>query len=293
MRHRTHAPLLSPLLLLGLTACAGSGTIWSPAGADDDTTTAGSDTLVSAGGADAGTGTSSSGSKPSPVGRSKVFAHTSKQLFSVDPSTFKVTPVAPFSWPAGTDSMTDIALDKQGRMIGISYDKLYEVDPKTGACRLLSHLSRRFVGLSYVSDAGKEQLVGIDSSQGLVFSIDPKTGAHRPIGMLGGGWRASGDLVSVTGFGTVATVKPMGPSKTTTNDTLVRVDPKTGRAKPIGDIGFRNIWGLGFWKSQLYGFTGSSELLSIDIKTGRGRLVSRGGGAWWGAGVTTSAPVIK
>lgn len=223
-------------------------------------------------------------------GNPVVYAHTADTLYEVDPTTLKVSKVADFSWSPATDRMTDLAVDREGRMIGVSSKASYRVDVKTGHCQRLAALPRHFVGLSFVNDGGKETLVGITRDNGSVYRIDPKTGSETLIGTFGGGYNASGDIVSVRGFGTVATVV----NSTQTNDQLVRVDPKTGAASLIGDTGFRKIWGLGFWKSKLYGFSEAGEFLLIDVKTAKGSLVSKSPStAWWGAGVTTVAPVIK
>ena len=67
------------------------------------------------------------------------------------------------------------------------------------------------------------------------------TGASTQFGAYGGDLTSSGDLVSVAGFGTVATVK----HGTTGHDFLARIDPNTGTATIIGDTGFQDIWGVG------------------------------------------------
>ena len=99
---------------------------------------------------------------------------------------------------------------------------------------------------------------------------------------------SSGDLVSVTGLGTLATVKRSG----STTDWLAKVDMSTGVATPIGDTGFGSIWGLGFWKNKVFGFTSGGAFVLIDPSTGVATSVETGSPTWWGAGVTTSAPVI-
>ena len=102
---------------------------------------------------------------------------------------------------------------------------------------------------------------------------------------------ASGDIVSVKGFGTVATLVKANEQNPT--DWLARVDPYTGKATPIGDTGIDRIWGLGYWEGKLYGFTSDAEFVLIDRNTGKATLVSTDNISWWGAGVTTEAPVIN
>lgn len=229
-------------------------------------------------------------SSPYP-GTDRVYAHSGTALFKVDPDTLLVSKVADFGWPALPDQMTDIALDKLGRMIGISFDKVYSVDPDTAQCTYLAPLSRQFNGLSFIAPEvaeGQEYLMAT-ALDGSVFEINPQTGQSRTVGSFGGGLTSSGDLVSVKGFGTVATVKlPMGSS-----DWLAKVDPVSGSAQVIGETGFGDVWGLGFWKGKVYGFCEGGDFILIDVQSGAGTLVSPSANAWWGAGVTTEAPLIE
>ena len=219
-----------------------------------------------------------------------VYAHGPDTLFLVDPGTLEVTPVARFTWPFAPDKMTDIAIDRNGDMIGISFDTVYAVDKSTATCRRLAPLDRQFNGLSFVHTDGAEQETLLATAlDGSVHRLDPETGASTLIGNFGSGYRSSGDMVSVAGFGTVATVK----SDFSETDWLVNIDPTTGTATPIGDTGQKNIWGLGFWGNQVYGFTSEHEFVLVDVRSGAASLVSTGEVAWWGAGVTTSAPVIE
>jgi len=230
------------------------------------------------------------------LGKAKVFAHTEEELFAVDPETFAITSVAPFSWPAGTDipKMTDIALDKQGHMIGVSKTTVYSVDPKTAKCTRLSTFPStqyHFVGLSFVVDTTsvdkREYLMALDKD-GTVYEIDPATGATKARGSLGGGLEAGGDVVSVKGFATAATVTPAGSA----TDWLALVDPGNGKATLVGDTGYAKVWGLGYWKGKVYGFATTGEFLLIDVATGKATLKAKNPQIWWGAGVTTEAPVI-
>jgi hypothetical protein len=229
-------------------------------------------------------------------GNAAVFAHTSSTLFRVHPITYAVTRIGDFQWPAGSDTMTDIAIDQDGMMIGISYSRVYRVDPQTAACTLLSsNLQGMFNGLSFVpsqlafGSAGPDVLVGARNTDGKVFQIDPATGGVTQIGDMGGGFSSSGDIVAVTGFGMVATAR----AGIAGNDRLVRLAPTTFAATPIGsDTGFDRIWGVGFWGTRVFGFTERGQLTVIDSATGVGHPVAADGEAWWGAAVTTAAPII-
>ena len=228
-----------------------------------------------------------------PPAKAKVYAHSDAELFEIDPDDLDVRSVGAFEWPDdGYESMTDIAINKAGTMVGISFDKVYVVNPATAKTTLLADLDRSFNGMSFVpaqeiDGTGAEVLVAA-ALDGAFYRLEPTTGQSTPVGNYGNSMGSSGDIVSVAGFGTVATVTRPGQA----NDWLVRVNPNSGAATPIGDTGYAGIWGLGFWKSKVYGFTDSNQFVLIDVNTGAATPVETGSVSWWGAGVTTAAPVI-
>ncbi len=224
-----------------------------------------------------------------------VYAHTDSTLYRVDPDSLAITQVGNFVWPATViyDQMTDIAIDKNGVMLGVSFDKVYKIDPSTAVTTLLSsNLGGMFNGLSFVpatmlGQTGDDVLVGTRNTDGAVFRVDPMTGVTTQVGNMGA-YMSSGDLVAVAGFGTVQTVMGTG------NDRLATLAPQTFAATPIGtDTGYTMIWGLAYWKGKVYGFTNGGQFILIDPTTGAATVVASNGPAWWGAAVTTLAPVIE
>jgi hypothetical protein len=225
-----------------------------------------------------------------------VYAQTDTTLYRVDPDTLAITKIGDFAWPSsvGSDQMTDIAIDKNGQMIGVSFTRVYRVDPSNAACTLLSSsLGGTFNGLSFVPATmlgmtGDDVLVGTENNDGKVFKIDPMTGATTQVGSMGGSFVSSGDLVAVEGFGTVQTVT--GAS----SDVLATLAPQTFAATAVGSgTGFGMIWGVAFWKDKIYGFTDGGDFILIDPMTGVATRVTSTGQAWWGAAVTTLAPVLQ
>jgi hypothetical protein len=189
--------------------------------------------------------------------------------------------------------MTDIAIDKNGTMIGVSFTSVYRVDPSNAVTTLLSNqLDRSFNGLSFVPAdqlgmTGNDVLVGTQSSDGKVFRVDPMTGAASEIGNMGA-YTSSGDLVGIAGFGTVQTVNG------TSTDVLARLAQTSFSASPIGTAtGFSRIYGVAYFKGKVYGFTEGGAFILIDPNTGAATMVSNSGRAWWGAAVTTVAPVLQ
>jgi hypothetical protein len=241
---------------------------------------------------DAGTdGTSNPGDA---AATTYIFAHTATQLYRVDPDTLGITLAGNFSFAGGgSDQITDIAIDKSGLMIGISFTSVYRIDVATAVCtRLSQNLTTTFNGLSFVpaseiGQTGADILVATQNTSGIVSKIDTATGAATQIGNMGS-FSSSGDLVSIVGLGTLQTADNGAAA-----DKLVRLAPNTFAATAIGStIGYSDIWGIAYWKDKIFGFTESGQFITIDPTTGVGTLVQGDGPHWWGAAVTTLAPVI-
>jgi hypothetical protein len=236
---------------------------------------------------------------------SRVYAHSGSMLYRVD--TLSLTPevIGPITG-LGTQSLTDLAVDSDDNMVGITLDKVVSIDPETGAATLLADMddingftSLCFVPLDLSDPHGPDRLVAAND-QGEVYEINPDTGAASLIGDYGtvaaGKVRSSGDLIAVSGFGIYATVT-IGDDLTDP-DYLARIDPDTWIATPLG-IGttYDRIFGLGFWRDTIYGFVdnpgaGGGAFISLDRNTGASTLIEAGAIRWYGAGVATDAPVV-
>ncbi len=277
------------LLCAVIAGCAGNGT------------TPGTPMVDASGSPDSGplmfTPDATSDAAPAPPSNDVlVYAHSDTTLFSLDPTTLSVARIGAFATPGGgTDSITDIAITKTGEIYGCSYDVLYRVDARTAALTPIGDLrAAGFLGfngfnaLSFVpDDSGNETLIGA-ANDGTYYRVDEATAAVTRLGEYSGRLRSSGDIVGVARGGTFATV--LGP----TSDALVRIDAASGTATPIGTgTGFSDIWGLGYFRQKLYGFTASGQIVVIDVNTGVGQLANTTAGTdtFWGAGVTTIAPV--
>lgn len=232
-----------------------------------------------------------------------VYAHTGSDLLSVDPTTLEIRRIGPFvinnnGVQQFLNNMSDIAVDSRGAILGLTFTRLLAIDPTSGACTPIATLpvGARFNGLSWLRTGTGEILVAT-AVDGNVYRLDPTTGASSVLGRLGQQLISSGDVVSVANYGTLITLR--GPSydpitrRSPMGDILARLDPVTGAATPIGQTGFNRIYGLGFWGNKVFGFTDVGEFILIDPMTGVGSLVRRDGAfPFWGAGVTTSVPVI-
>jgi hypothetical protein len=184
--------------------------------------------------------------------------------------------------------MTDIAVDKDENVVGISYGAVYSINKTTAECTLLTALTGdQFNGLSYLAQGNGDESLVATGLGGSLWKIDP-TGAVAPtqIGSYGGQVASSGDLVSVASFGTVATVKNGSEI-----DYLARIDEATGAATMIGSTGYADIWGIGSWRNKVFGFVATNQFVLIDVTTGAATYISTGPENWAGAGVTTRAPI--
>ncbi|HEY0714602.1 MAG TPA: hypothetical protein VGF45_18100 [Polyangia bacterium] len=228
-------------------------------------------------------------------GNVAVYAHSGAELYEVDPRTLAIRRIGRFFTTTSTGAredvkdVTDIAIDKDGRMTGITFDQLLSIDPTTAECQRRTKVNAMVNGLSWIRlDDGGEALVAT-GKDGSVLRIDPETGDATSLGALGNGMKSSGDIVSVDKYGTLATlVDPKGRG-----DLLARLDPKTGAATVVGNTAFPQVWGLGFWGNRVFGFTKSGEFMLIEPKTGKSKLIAVDPiYEFWGAAVSTSAITI-
>src|SRR5262249_14487596 len=134
-----------------------------------------------------------------------VYAHSGQVLYRVDTTDFTPIEIGPFT-NLETSSMTDIAIDKDDRMLGISLNNIYAIDEDTGESTLLTDqvdapnlTSLSFVPLDLEDPDGEEILVAA-ADDGSVYEIDPDTGATNQIGAYGAVGktliRSSGDIVA-------------------------------------------------------------------------------------------------
>jgi hypothetical protein len=229
-------------------------------------------------------------------GEAVVYAETKDTLYELDAKTLVVKTVGAFT---GCSDVIDIALDKDSNMYATTPDGLYTVDTKTVACTLVANGSAYPNSLSFVPagtlDPMVEALVGYVG--GTYVRIDEKTGAITMMGSIGQGYSSSGDIVSVKGGGTYLTVK--GGPKSDCDDCLIQIDPKTGAfLLDWGPVGRSNVFGLAFWGGAVYGFDTAGTLFEVQFHGLATQITNipfpkaPAGLSWFGAGSTTSAPLV-
>jgi hypothetical protein len=231
-----------------------------------------------------------------PPGSAIVYAETKDTLYALDPITKAVTTVAAFT---GCTEVLDIALDKDSNMFATTLDGLFTIDTKTAKCTLVASGSAYPNSLSFVPagtlDPMVEALVGYVADT--YVRIDTKSGKMTMLGSIGQSYSSSGDIVSARGGGTYLTVK--GGPKGTCNDCLIQVDPKTGAfLLDWGPLDRTDVFGLAFWGGAVYGFDTAGELFEVEfhgLATQITTIPDPGAPAglqWFGAGSTTSAPIV-
>ncbi len=303
------------VVALVLTACADSSGGGGGTDADADGDTDGDADGDSDTDADADTDGDTDTGSWTPPEDSLVYVNTEQSLYSIDPAvSLDLNLVGDFTGPCTDGSgLYDIAVDGDGAIVGIAAEGLYDVDPETAACTVLSVFpegSPHFFSLSRVRGADPdapfaEVLVAASVEEGEWVMIDPEgetidelfihLGYHDPDDNE---LVSSGDIVSIQvgpdEFVTYATLKCSSgyTAAGCESDWLALVDPATGEATLVGQVGFCKLFGLGFWGSAVYGFTGDQEFVLVDVGTGEGTLVGNAGLTFWGAGTTTKPHVV-
>jgi len=244
---------------------------------------------------------------PPSVDTSRVYAHSGLMLYRLDNLTLAATPIGPMTGLDTNQNLLDLAVNKDDALFGITRDKLYSLSATTGAATLVKDLSansRGFTSLSFAPDAdpSNPDILVTANDQGDVFQIDVtgNQAVATQIGSYGtdstlGKIVSSGDLIAVRGFGVYATVD-VGSG---TLDYLAKLDPANNwKATLIGPTGFDKIFGLGFWGGKIYGFVddgfdaGTGDVIELDPDTGAGLSLGQANIRWFGAGVSTNAPII-
>ena len=260
-----------------------------------------------------------SGTLPDPVGGpGRVYAHTNDTLYLFEPTAGTLKKIGAFTFDkAGTESdIIDIAVDRTGYMYGTTFSNFFSIDTSTAKCTWIATTAPLVDfpnSLSFVpagtADPGKEALVGYASNGDNVavtyVQIDTTTGVMTTLGDMNSAstgplYRSSGDIISLIQDQnrTYATVKLQVDGGSPGTDLLAEVDPTDGHLKRIiGDTKQTNLFGFGYWAGKGYGFSDTGRIVQIDMSSGNSTVLltlTDDAGTplpWFGAGVTTQAPI--
>lgn len=180
--------------------------------------------------------------------------------------------------------LLDIALNPtNGQLYGVN-DTLYSVNPNNATVQAIGN------GLNVLGPGPANETVALAFSKagvlyaglggGALAVINTTTGQGQLVGWLGNNHAYSGDLAFAPDGRLLATVT--GPN---IYDELWEINPQTGQGTPIGDIGYRKVFGLQFVGAMLYGFTegNPSWVIAINPATGQGQPLRQLAFAPWGA----------
>ncbi len=260
----------------------------------------------------------SDGTTPLPdagPGSGRVYAQTPDTLHLYDPIARKLTRIGAFDCTNG-EAVIDLAVNRTGDMFATTADYLLTVDPTSGHCQVKATApidafypnSLSFVPIGTVSQSD-EALVGYaatlaadDADQ--YVQIDTTTGVMTKIGVLNPPgaatlYSASGDFISLLRDGnkTYLTVRDRAVDAGVATDKLAEINPATGQIlRIVGETNQKHIFGLGYWAGKAYGFSDDGRITEIDVSNGAATVLqtlTADGGAvpWYGAGVTTNAPI--
>lgn len=229
-----------------------------------------------------------------PVGN--LYAHDKDTLYVLNVPQAAFLKVGKFSFDKNEGLVTDIALNKWGALFAVTFTDLFQCNREDAKCVWLAKLPQEFNGLSFIPegliDPQAEVLVGI-AEKGTWYRIIFSGGkvTLKSIGSYGGDWLSSGDVFSVVGIGTYATLKKSSGG----DNYLVEIVPSTGKIKKvIGKTGAaKGLFGLAWWAGVFYAVSSDGNIYVLDVKTGDAQVVSGisvpKGVKWWGAGVSTRA----
>lgn len=220
-----------------------------------------------------------------------IIANTADALYRVDPRTLDVEEMCSFTFPSGNEArITDISLDRRGRMWGISFETVFRIDPRT--CEVVKLADARLRNLNSLAiltaemaGGGREEpdLLIAGDWNGPILQIDPNDGSQRLLGELGGALGSSGDITWSPEAGAVIVA-----TDRVGYEGLAKMEPVTFKATPIGPGlgGFRHVRGLALIPGgKLLGFTEQGEIIEIDPTTGQARQRSDAPRMFYGAAV--------
>jgi hypothetical protein len=223
-----------------------------------------------------------------------IYAHTAGALYTWNVGDAKPQKVADFTWPSGIadQDMTDLAIDRDGLMYGISFDHLYRVSATSGKTRSLGVLSQQFNGLTVIErgkiDPAQETLVAISNAGNWVqVTVTGTSATFKTLGSYNG-YSSAGDAFCIEQKGTWAAVLDPGD---TSGTILVEVNPSNGNVKSVLSpaLNADSVYGLAGVGGVIYAFDASGQILAYDLamKKVTTAVTAANGQAWWGAAVST------
>jgi len=212
-----------------------------------------------------------------PIEFNYLYASAYTDLWHINPYNGEFTKIGPIGYQG-----TDIAFDGKD-LYGINFTQLLSIDPTTGTGTVIGPIG--FSGVNALTIA-PDGIMYAGTTSGAFLKINKSTGAGTLIGYYGPGFGSSGDLAVRFDNKLFGTIDRSGYY----TDWLAEIDIDTGKARPIGDIGENNVYGLDFKDWSLYGVTSSGHLLEINTLTGKSTQIATTSANFWG--LSTSGPAL-
>lgn len=273
-------------------------------------------------------------SAPPPPPKTVLYANSDTELYELDPTnlTKPLAPIGAFDCLGGMASaMTDIAVDKSGKLYGVSQIAAYPLT--VAGTKVLCDQTwplpsqSRFYGLTFAPEGtlGAGEVLVAANGDGQLFTIDSQ-GKTTQVGTFGNDaqnkpYGLSGDIVFLANKGVpigFATVRSCGTACTNVPDTLVQIDlakmkpgftgsvvksvrgvlkQGTGCSNTTPPPSFGSMYGVAAYQDKIFGFSRAGGIVTIDNGNASVCLVAtpqEGGSAlkFAGAGVTTVVDVI-
>ncbi len=235
-------------------------------------------------------GTHDSGEPPPAM--ELVYIHTGTTLYSWDPATNASTRVGDFVLEGGMlEDVVDIAIDREGRMYGgtratgsqAPTNRIYQIDPATAVARYRFSYDDTLHGLTFLPD-GRLVIAGER-----VSVVDPVSGSQHLEIPGASAYETSGDIVGLPDGQLYWTVRgERAENGQWGSDIVVVIDPSSGTTNELGEADATRIYGLGYAEGELFGFSSSGLVVSIDPSTGNVLRQRSLPGRWFGA---TTNPV--
>ncbi len=236
-------------------------------------------------------GTPDSGEPPPAM--EPVYIHTGQTLYSYDPATNTTARIGDFFVTSGQlEDMVDIAIDREGRLYGgtrqagsqADANRIYQIDPETAECRYRFSYDDTLHGMTFLPD-GRLVIAGER-----VSVVDPISGQQLLEFPSANAYQTSGDIVGLPDgllYWTVRGERRQNGSYE--SDGVVRIDPVTGNISWLGAAAVTAIYGLGYANGQLFGFSSSGVVVTIEPINGTVIRQAPLAGRWFGA---TTNPVL-
>lgn len=180
----------------------------------------------------------------------------------------------------GIKELTDIAFHPNGELFGVTFTHLVKINLNTKSAEFIG----TGIGEEYFQEERKINALAVDDNgqlfaatrDGELLTINNQTGLGTPIGFYGNGLGSSGDIEFLPNGELLGSAKQLGVVAGA-SDLLIEIDKNSGAAVIIGEIGFKEVFGLANGPhNTLYGIAdgnGEPKLILINKKNGKGKQV--------------------